>query len=90
MKRIYVLISGRVQGVFYRAFIMERAQILKLTGWIRNLSDGRVEALFDGKDADVEAILEYCKKGPPHANVKEVDYREETPAEEFPDFRIIY
>ena len=63
MKRIYVLISGRVQGVFFRAFVMERAQQLKLTGWTKNLSDGRVEALFEGKDADVAAMLTYCKKG---------------------------
>jgi acylphosphatase len=87
---MHVIVSGRVQGVFFRAFTQDTAQSLKLTGWIRNLFDGRVEAVFEGKDEDIDAMLEWCKKGPPHAVVKHVDASEEPYSGEFRDFRITY
>lgn len=90
MKRIRVIISGRVQGVFFRAYTQETALALKLKGWVRNLPDGRVEAVFEGEDTNVQAMLEWCKKGPPHAIVKKVDAAEEPPTGEFRDFRITY
>jgi len=90
MKRLRVLISGRVQGVFFRAYTRETAVSLKLTGWVRNLPDGRVETVFEGEDADVDAMLAWCKKGPPYAIVRNVEVTEETPTEEFRDFRITY
>jgi len=67
---------------------METAQSLNLTGWVRNLADGRVEAVFEGKDENVAAMLDWCRKGPPYAVVRDVDAREETPTGEFRDFRI--
>lgn len=88
MKRMHVIISGRVQGVFFRAYVRETAEALKLTGWVRNLYDGRVEAVFEGEDANVQTILEWCKKGPPHAIVKKVDADEDPYTGEFRDFRI--
>lgn len=88
MKRVHVYISGRVQGVFFRAYTRETALSLNLTGWVRNLSDGRVEAVFEGKDESVAAMLEWCGKGPPYAVVHDVDAREDTPTGEFHDFRI--
>ncbi len=90
MKRMHVLISGRVQGVFFRAYTMETAQSLRLTGWVRNLADGSVEAVFEGKDEDINAMLDWCKKGPPYAIVREVDSREEPPTGEFRDFQITH
>ena len=90
MKRMHVIISGRVQGVFFRAYTRETAMTLSLTGWVRNLYDGRVETVFEGKDKDVQAMLEWCKKGPPHAVVKHVDAAEEPYTGEFRDFRITY
>jgi acylphosphatase len=90
MKRVHVTISGRVQGVFFRAYTRETAQSLKLTGWVRNLPDGRVEAVFEGDDTHVQAMLEWCKEGPPHAIVKHVDTAEEPFTGEFRDFRITY
>jgi acylphosphatase len=90
MKRMHVIIYGRVQGVFFRAFTRETALALKLTGWVRNLSDGGVEAVFEGEDTSVQTMLEWCKKGPPHAIVKKVDSTEETYTDEFRDFRITY
>lgn len=90
MKRVRVLISGRVQGVFFRAYTRETAMALNLTGWVRNLSDGRVEAVFEGEDGKVDAMLEWCKQGPPYAVVRDVEIIEETPTGEFRDFRITY
>ncbi len=90
MKRMHVIISGRVQGVFFRAYTRETALALKLTGWVRNLSDGGVEAVFEGEDTSIETMLEWCRKGPPHAIVKKVDSAEEPYAGEFRDFRITY
>ena len=90
MKRMHVFISGRVQGVFFRARTRETALSLNLSGWVRNLYDGRVEAVFEGKDEDVETMMEWCKKGPPYAIVKQVDALEEPPTGEFQDFQITY
>jgi acylphosphatase len=90
MKRMRVIISGRVQGVFFRAYTRETALALKLTGWVRNLHDGSVEAVFEGEDTNVQTMLEWCKKGPPHAIVNKVDAAEETYTGEFRDFRITY
>jgi acylphosphatase len=88
MKRMHVYISGRVQGVLFRAYTQETAQSLNLTGWVRNLADGRVEAVFEGKDENVAAMLDWCRKGPPYAVVRDVDAWEETPTGEFRGFRI--
>lgn len=90
MKRIHVVISGRVQGVFFRAHTRETALALKLNGWVRNLHDGSVEAVFEGEDKNVKTMLEWCKKGPPHAIVKKVEAAEEPYTGEFQDFRITY
>lgn len=87
---MHVIVSGRVQGVFFRAYTRETAMSLNLTGWVKNLYDGRVEALFEGDDTNVQLMLEWCKKGPPHAVVKLVDAVEEPYAGEFRDFRITY
>ncbi|HEX7534066.1 MAG TPA: acylphosphatase [Syntrophales bacterium] len=90
MKRMHVIISGRVQGVFFRARTRETALALKLTGWVRNHHDGSVEATFEGDDKHVESMLEWCRKGPPHAIVNNVDAAEEPYTGEFRDFRITY
>jgi len=90
MKRVHVIISGRVQGVFFRAYTRETAVALKLTGWVRNLHDNRVEAVFEGEDENIQTMLEWCKKGPPHAIVNRIDADEETYTGEFRDFRITY
>jgi acylphosphatase len=90
MKRMHVIVSGRVQGVFFRAYTRETALALKLTGWVRNLPDGRVETVFEGEDTNVQSMLEWCKKGPPHAIVNELEVSEATYTGEFRDFRIIY
>ena len=90
MKRVRVKIFGRVQGVGFRFFVYRNAKNLGLKGWVRNLTDGTVEALFEGEDEKVKEILELCKKGPPLAKVKRVEVREEEVKNEFNDFEILF
>jgi acylphosphatase len=77
-RRVHVIVSGRVQGVFYRATCIERARALRLGGWVRNLVDGRVEAAFEGPSQDVDAIVAWCREGPPRARVTAMTVEEET------------
>ncbi|MEK7818067.1 MAG: acylphosphatase [Actinomycetota bacterium] len=69
MKRSHVYISGRVQGVFFRAWVAENARRLGLGGWVRNLFDGRVEAVFEGEPEKVDRMAALCHEGPEHARV---------------------
>ena len=70
------IVSGRVQGVFYRATSVERARALALAGWVRNSLDGGVEAEFEGPDDAVDAIVGWCREGPPSAVVEMVEVAE--------------
>ncbi len=81
------LISGRVQGVFYRQSTLQKAQALELTGWVKNLADGRVEAVACGREENLLRMLEWLKVGPPAANVNEV-IAENTSITEFVKFEI--
>ena len=72
MKQVRVIISGRVQGVWFRGWTMETARHHDLDGWVRNRRDGTVEAVFSGAEADVAAMLEACRHGPPMARVTDV------------------
>lgn len=69
-------IQGRVQGVFYRASLIEEAQRLGLTGWVRNLLDGSVEAVVQGDAAAVQALIDWAHQGPPRARVSAVQVDE--------------
>jgi acylphosphatase len=88
--RAHVYVSGRVQGVFFRAETAEMAQRLGLSGWVRNLYDGRVEALFEGEKDKVEKAVEFCRRGPPGASVMNLDVKWHDWRGEFSDFRVIY
>jgi acylphosphatase len=70
--RAHVFISGKVQGVGYRASTWDTATLLKLNGWVRNLRDGRVEAVFEGIPGQVKEMIRWCHKGPPAAVVTKV------------------
>ena len=72
MKAVLVRIEGRVQGVWYRGWTVYEANVRGLRGWVRNRTDGTVEALFAGPKEDVDAILEACWQGPPAARVARV------------------
>lgn len=88
MKRVRVYISGIVQGVFFRGATRRAAADLNLTGWVRNMDDGRVEAVLEGEDADVDKMIEWCKVGPPAARVEKVITAEEHYTGGFHDFSI--
>jgi len=88
--RAHVFISGLVQGVFFRHETRLRAIRNDVTGWVRNLPDGRVEAVFEGEKENVEAMIAFCQRGPPGAIVKKIEVKWENPTGEFKDFRIRY
>jgi acylphosphatase len=71
--RARVLVSGLVQGVNFRHYTRERAAARGVSGWVRNLPDGRVEAVFEGEKAAVEAMIEWCRVGPRLARVEKVE-----------------
>ena len=86
----HVFISGRVQGVNFRWFTQRKAQELGLTGWVRNLWDGRVEAIFEGDEKAVQEAVRWCHTGEPPARVENVDVNYEKPTGEFKRFRITW
>ena len=73
MKRAKVIVQGSVQGVFFRAETRDRARSLGLAGWVRNVPDGTVEAVFEGVDERVESMVDWCRRGPGGARVEEVE-----------------
>jgi acylphosphatase len=77
MKRVRVVISGRVQGVWFRAWTQEEARRRGLDGWVMNRRDGAVEAVFEGEDERVDDMIEACWGGPPHARVFDVAAQDE-------------
>jgi acylphosphatase len=83
--RAHVFVSGRVQGVYYRATTREKAQENGVDGWVKNLEDGRVEAVFESDPAAVEAMIEWCHTGSPRARVDdvEIEYGDPTGLEGF-------
>ncbi len=90
MKRVHVFISGRVQGVWFRSYTAEEAKKLAIKGWVRNLPDGRVEAIFEGEDSAVEKMIAWCHIGSPYSKVTKVEVIEEPYKGEFKDFKIRY
>ncbi len=89
-KRVHVWIEGRVQGVFFRAFTRDTAIAEGVTGWVRNMPDGRVEAVFEGDTDRVDRMVKWCFEGSPYSRVDHVEVREETYHGEFDQFAIHY
>ncbi|HHH81954.1 MAG TPA: acylphosphatase [Chloroflexi bacterium] len=87
-KRAHLWISGRVQGVNFRYYTSQEAQARGLKGWVRNLWDGRVEAVFEGEEQAVDSMIEWCRKGPPAARVEDIQVSWENPTGEFDRFGI--
>jgi acylphosphatase len=82
LTRVRVRISGRVQGVFFRAEARSRAESLGLAGWARNAADGSVEAVFEGDEARVRSMVDWCRRGPSGARVDDVEVETEEPTGE--------
>jgi acylphosphatase len=88
--RTHIFVSGKVQGVFFRDSVLKRAERLKVFGWIQNLENGIVEAVFEGDKDKVDKIVKWVQKGPFFAKVKEIDIDEQKYTGEFKDFQIQY
>jgi acylphosphatase len=90
LARARVLISGRVQGVFYRAHTRDQARARGLQGWVRNLPDGRVAAVFEGRRDVIEDMLAWCRQGPPYAMVDDLMVDWQPYVGDVEDFKIAY
>jgi acylphosphatase len=88
--RAHVFVSGRVQGVFFRHQTRREAEVRGVTGWVRNLPDGRVEAVFEGEEHAVKALVDFCRKGPRGALITNVEVACEGFTGEFQDFEVAY
>lgn len=88
--RAHIHASGDVQGVGFRHFVMRSASRAGVVGWVRNLEDGRVEAVGEGPEANVKQWVEMCRKGPPFARVEKLDVAWERPEGRFTDFDIVH
>ncbi len=86
--RVHVFISGKVQGVFFRSSTKDKAEELGICGWVRNLADGRVEAVFEGEEGSVKRMVEWCRKGPEYARVDDVEVMSENYTREFKGFAL--
>jgi acylphosphatase len=90
LARAHLVIKGRVQGVFYRAFARDIATQLGLKGWVRNVSDGSVEALLEGDRQEIEQAIRHCHLGPPGARVDDIDVRWEDYQGDLQVFQVRY
>lgn len=88
--RVRVIVSGHVQGVFFRDKTQRQANVRGVGGWVRNLPDGRVEAVFEGDETAVQQMVSWCHRGPPNAYVTGVESRTEPATGEFHSFSIRY
>lgn len=76
-KSIRLYITGTVQGVFFRAFVKENAEKNNVKGFVRNLEDGRIEIFLEGDAGDVNKMIELCKKGPKHSQIRKIEEKPE-------------
>ncbi|MDM8551359.1 acylphosphatase [Desulfobacterales bacterium HSG2] len=88
--KAHVIVSGKVQGVFFRAETQRAAESYDVSGWVKNRMDGTVEAVFEGDEADVKAMVEWCRDGSPHSKVTDVNTEWEEYSGEFSRFEITY
>lgn len=87
-KRVKMTVFGLVQGVSFRHFTQQNAQLRHVSGWVRNLPTGEVEGCFEGKATDVDSLIDWCRLGPSRAEVERVEVVEEPFIGEFSDFRV--
>ena len=88
-KRVHIFVKGRVQGVYFRQGMKNAAEKRNVTGWVRNLQDKRVEAVLEGKDSEVNSVIEWSHVGPPNAQVDDVKIIDENYTGEFSKFEIL-
>lgn len=88
--RARLLISGRVQGVAFRWETLQAAERCRVSGWVRNLPDGRVEAVIEGPRRQVNDLIDWCRQGPPIARVDSLDIQWEDYSGDFQEFKITH
>lgn len=88
-KRVHLFVSGRVQGVNFRGSTRVQAQRLGVVGWIRNLQDGRVEAVAQGDSAALDRFVEFVSAGPPGSKVLDVEISDQPISGSFPAFEVV-
>ena len=88
-KSIRVYITGNIQGIYFRSFIKENAEKYNVKGFVRNLEDGRVEVFLEGNSEDVNKMVEFCKTGPKHAQVRDIQIKQEK-FQDFKNFKVLH
>jgi acylphosphatase len=88
-ERAHIRVSGQVQGVFFRDSTRRKAEELGLSGWVKNLPDGKVEAVFEGPSDSVRKMVRWCEEGPQQAWVENVDTDFEDPGEDLQGFEVL-
>jgi len=89
-QRVRLFIKGKVQGVFFRQALKVMAKKNKVNGWVRNLNDGRVEAILEGEDIAVSTLVEWAHAGSANARVEDIEIKNEKYKEEFTKFEVLY
>lgn len=87
--RAHIIVTGLVQGVYYRATARQEARALGITGWVKNRPEGTVEAMAEGEKNKVEQFIEWCRQGPPDSQVSSVQVEWEDTMGGYRDFRIV-
>lgn len=90
MKQAHILVSGFVQGVGYRRFVRKNAIKQGVNGWVVNLSDRRVEAVFQGKEEGIKELIKICQKGPYFSEVKDICVEWQEAKEIYNEFRLVF
>ena len=89
-QRIRIIVNGKVQGVFFRQTLKVKAKKNEIFGWVKNLKDGRVEAILEGDEEKISKIIEWAHGGPANARVEDVEIRNEKFIGEFSKFDVLY
>ncbi|MBW2983817.1 acylphosphatase [Candidatus Woesearchaeota archaeon] len=90
MKRVHIIVTGRVQGVFFRANTRDKGRQLGLNGWVRNAGYDQVEVIAEGDDDKIRELVDYCRQGPPAAHVDDIKVKFEEPKKDLGPFSIRY
>ena len=88
-KAAKIVITGTVQGIFYRGFVKKKADELELTGFVRNLEDGNVEIVVEGEKDSINKLVDFCKEGPEHSIIRGVKTEEQNWTGDFKEFKIL-
>ena len=88
-KSVRLYVSGAVQGVFFRGFVKENAERYDIKGFVRNLEDGRIEIFLEGNTDDVNKMIEICKTGPKHSQIRNVEIKDEK-FQDFKNFKVLH